>query len=144
MSNIIKTLENQKIINKENPIKNKAFEILLDFDMPDNVISVFNNSLYFSSNDEEQVLIEVKDKEIREIDVIKGNDKYMIINHENDETIGIDHEKCGSIPFFTAHYCSLKNEISTKYYDYLYIISGNKNVIEFNKKEKDRVKVLVK
>lgn len=144
MSNIIKNLENKKIIKKRNSIKNKALKTLLDFEMPENLVSVFNNTLYYSSNGDIQALIEIQNKDVKAIEIIEENDKYTVINDSKNQTIGINHECCSSKPFFTTHFCSLKNDISTKCYDYIDIISRNENIFDFNKKEKDNVKILVK
>ena len=81
MNNIIKVLKSKNIINRRNLIMNKALETLLDFEVSDKVVSVFNNNLYFASNDDMQLLIEVNNKVIKAIDLINGNDKYTIINN---------------------------------------------------------------
>ncbi|MBQ6539210.1 MAG: hypothetical protein IJL76_02915 [Bacilli bacterium] len=142
MANIIRTLEDKKIINQANPIENSALEVLLDFDMPGNIVSVVNN-LYYDSNTDTQVLLEVKNKSIREIDIIDGTDKYMIINDSENELLGIYHETNDSKPIFTTHFYSLKNGVETEYYDYYDIINRRDNIFEFEK-EKDIVKTLVK
>ena len=142
MNNIIKVLKSKNIINRRNLIMNKALETLLDFEVSDKVVSVFNNNLYFASNDDMQLLIEVNNKVIKAIDLINGNDKYTIINNSKNQTIGIDHECSNSKPFFTTHFCSLKNEISTKFYDYTDIITRNKNIFDFDEKRKDKVKAI--
>lgn len=144
MNNIIKTLENKKIINKKNPIRNEALETLLDFDLSDDLVSIFGKSLYYASSNDTQMLIEVDNKDIKEIDIINGNDKYTIINDSKKEKIGIAVENFDTKPFFTTHFCSLKNDTITTSYDYLEIILMNKGILEFNKKEKDSVKTLVK
>ena len=144
MNNIIKTLENKKIINKKNSFGNKALETLLDFDLSDDLVSIFGKSLYYASSNDTQMLIEVDKKDIKEIDIINGNEKYTIINDNKKERIGIDVESFENKPFFTTHFCSLKNDNITTYYDYLDVIFMNKSILEFNNKEKDNVKTLVK
>ncbi len=141
MNNIIKTFENQKIINKKNSIRNKALKTLFNFDMSDDLVSVFGKSLYYVSDDDMQMLIEVDNKDVKGIEIINGNEKYTIINNSKEEMVGINVEALNNKPFFITHFCSLKNDSIDYCYDYIDIITMNKNIFDFNNKEKDKTKV---
>ena len=143
MSNIISTLEEKNIINNNNPIKNKALEVLLDFDMSDELTTVFNKTLYFCSKNDTQLLIEVNDGDIKGINIMDGNDKYLLINDSENERVGINHE-FNSHDFFITHFCSLKNNADTQVLDYMDIIAKKNNIFEISRKEKDNAKLLAK
>ncbi len=143
MSNIINTLEAKNIINSNNPIKNKALSTLLDFDMSDELVGVFNKTLYYCSKNNIQLLIEVNDGDIKGINIIDGNDKYILINDSENERVGINHE-FNTHDFFITHFCSLRNSTDIQIFDYMDVIAENSNIFEISRKEKDNVKVLVK
>lgn len=144
MNNVIDALKEKNIIDDTNPIKNKALETLLNFDMPCDFKSIFNNSLFFDSSEDIQLLVEVQDKDIKFVDIIKNNFKYSIISNSDEEKLGVKCVSCEKSPFFTTHFCSLKNNDLNDSYDYMDIICGNKNIFDFNEKTKSNIKVLGK
>lgn len=143
MSTIIKELKNKNIISKTDSLKDKAFNILLDKDLSNDIHVIINGRLYYSDINDGNVLIEIDNNEIEAVDIVSKEGKYSIIDDKELGALGISFQE-GADTLYTRGYTlrGINNEYT--YYNYMDIIYRNNNIFNFTNNKNRKVKVLGK